>query len=77
MNLRVTIDRANLNLLLRSQDTFKSFFHWNYNPETKPRNVQGMLALADQTDGCNISPKQFEQKYSLNLNQDLPTYPCG
>ncbi|NNC35700.1 MAG: phytanoyl-CoA dioxygenase, partial [Croceitalea sp.] len=28
----------------------KGFIHWDYDPETRPQNVQGVLALADQTD---------------------------
>lgn len=48
--LWVTIDRANLNLPLRPEDTFKGFIHWDYDPEIRPQNVQGVLALADQTD---------------------------
>ena len=48
--LWVTIDRANLNMPLRPQDTFKGFIHWDYDPETRPQNVQGVLALADQND---------------------------
>lgn len=48
--LWVTIDRANLNFPLRPTDTFKGFIHWDYDPSTKPVNVQGVLALADQDD---------------------------
>ena len=45
-----TIDRANLNFPLRPGYEYKGFIHWDYDPETKPQNVQGVLALADQTD---------------------------
>ncbi len=48
--LWVTIDRANLNFPQRSGEEKKGFIHWDYDPETKPQNVQGVLALADQTD---------------------------
>jgi len=48
--LWVTIDRANLNFPMRDGFEFKGFIHWDYDPETKPQNVQGVLALADQTD---------------------------
>jgi ectoine hydroxylase-related dioxygenase (phytanoyl-CoA dioxygenase family) len=48
--LWVTIDRANLNFPSRPGHEFKGFIHWDYDPETKPQNVQGVLALADQTD---------------------------
>src|SRR4051812_8390836 len=48
--LWVTIDRANLNFPIRPGYEYKGFIHWDYDPETKPQNVQGVLALADQTD---------------------------
>lgn len=48
--LWVTIDRANLNFPLREGFEQKGFIHWDYDPETKPQNVQGVLALADQDD---------------------------
>jgi ectoine hydroxylase-related dioxygenase (phytanoyl-CoA dioxygenase family) len=48
--LWVTIDRANLNFPARPDFVFKGFIHWDYDPETKPQNVQGVIALADQTD---------------------------
>jgi hypothetical protein len=48
--LWVTIDRANLNFPIRPGYEYKAFIHWDYDPETKPQNVQGVLALADQTD---------------------------
>ncbi|MEH6703257.1 MAG: phytanoyl-CoA dioxygenase family protein [Galbibacter orientalis] len=48
--LWVTIDRANLNFPLKPGFEYKGFIHWDYDPETKPQNVQGVLALADQTD---------------------------
>ena len=48
--LWVTIDRANLNFPQRPGEDRKGFIHWDYDPETRPQNVQGVLALADQTD---------------------------
>ncbi len=48
--LWVTIDRANLNFPIRPGHEYKGFIHWDYDPETNPQNVQGVLALADQTD---------------------------
>ena len=48
--LWVTIDRANLNFPNREGFVQKGFIHWDYDPETRPQNVQGVLALADQTD---------------------------
>ena len=43
-------DRANLNFPLPAGVEKKGFIHWDYDPETKPQNVQGVLALADQDD---------------------------
>ncbi|RMF28910.1 MAG: phytanoyl-CoA dioxygenase [Bacteroidetes bacterium] len=48
--LWVTIDRANLNFPIRPGFEYQGFIHWDYDPETKPQNVQGVLALNDQTD---------------------------
>jgi hypothetical protein len=48
--LWVSIDRANLNFPIRPGFEYKGFIHWDYDPETEPQNVQGVLALADQTD---------------------------
>ena len=48
--LWVTIDRANLNFPIRPGFQYKGFIHWDYDPETNPQNVQGVLALADQMD---------------------------
>jgi hypothetical protein len=48
--LWVTIDRANLNFPIQPGYEYKGFIHWDYDPETKPQNVQGVLALSDQTD---------------------------
>lgn len=48
--LWVSIDRANLNFPIRPGFEYRGFIHWDYDPETRPQNVQGVLALADQTD---------------------------
>ena len=48
--LWVTIDRANLNFPAPKDQPQKGFIHWDYDPDTKPQNVQGVLALSDQTD---------------------------
>lgn len=48
--LWVTIDRANLNFPMRPGFEYKGFIHWDYDPSTKPQNVQGVLALSDQLD---------------------------
>jgi len=58
-----TIDRANLNVPLRPGFEYKGFIHWDYDPETRPQNVQGVLALADQNDenmgGFQCIPELF------------------
>ena len=48
--LWVTIDRANLNFPAPKDQPQKGFIHWDYDPDTKPQNVQGVLALSDQID---------------------------
>ena len=35
---------------MRPGHEYQGFIHWDYDPETKLQNVQGVLALADQTD---------------------------
>lgn len=71
--LWVTIDRANLNLPLRPEDTFKGFIHWDYDPETRPQNVQGVLALADQNDenmgGFQCIPELYRTYDTWKLTQ--------
>ena len=71
--LWVTIDRANLNLPMRPGFEFKGFIHWDYDPETKPQNVQGVLALADQTDenmgGFQCVPELFRTYDTWKLTQ--------
>ena len=71
--LWVTIDRANLNFPVRPDHEFKGFIHWDYDPETKPQNVQGVLALVDTTDenmgGFQCIPELFRTYDTWKLNQ--------
>lgn len=71
--LWVTIDRANLNLPIRPGYEYKGFIHWDYDPETKPENVQGVLALADQDDenmgGFQCVPELFRTYDTWKLTQ--------
>jgi hypothetical protein len=82
--LWATIDRANLNFPIRKGFEYKGFIHWDYDPETKPQNVQGVLALADQTDtemgGFQCIPwlfrnydtwKQSQPKYRNRYQPDI------
>jgi ectoine hydroxylase-related dioxygenase (phytanoyl-CoA dioxygenase family) len=71
--LWVTIDRANLNFPIRPGHEYKAFIHWDYDPETKPQNVQGVLALADQTDedmgGFQCIPELYRTYNTWKLTQ--------
>ena len=71
--LWVTIDRANLNFPNRPGFANKGFIHWDYDPETKPQNVQGVLALADQTDstmgGFQCVPELYRTYDTWKLTQ--------
>lgn len=71
--LWVTIDRANLNFPMRAGHEFKGFIHWDYDPETRPQNVQGVLALADQTDenmgGFQCIPRLYREYDTWKLTQ--------
>lgn len=71
--LWVTIDRANLNFPQRPGEDRKGFIHWDYDPETRPQNVQGVLALADQTDenmgGFQCIPWLYRNYDSWKLTQ--------
>jgi len=40
----------NFNLPPEPGFEFKSFMHWDYDPDTDPQNVQGVLSISDQTD---------------------------
>jgi len=68
-----TIDRANLNMPMRPGFEFKGFIHWDYDPETKPQNVQGVLAIADQTDenmgGFQCIPELYRTYDTWKLTQ--------
>ncbi|MBE7177104.1 MAG: phytanoyl-CoA dioxygenase family protein [Mucilaginibacter polytrichastri] len=71
--LWVTIDRANLNFPLRPGFEYKGFIHWDYDPETRPQNVQGVLALADQNDenmgGFQCIPELYRTYDTWKLTQ--------
>ena len=71
--LWVTIDRANLNFPARPGHEFRGFIHWDYDPETRPQNVQGVLALADQTDenmgGFQCIPELYRTYDTWKLTQ--------
>ena len=71
--LWVTIDRANLNFPIRPGFEYKGFIHWDYDPETKPQNVQGVLALADQEDenmgGFQCIPELYRTYDTWKLTQ--------
>jgi len=71
--LWVTIDRANLNFPIRPGFEYKGFIHWDYDPDTKPQNVQGVLALADQQDenmgGFQCIPWLYKNYDSWKLTQ--------
>ena len=71
--LWVTIDRANLNFPIMKGHEYKGFIHWDYDPETKPQNVQGVIALSDQTDvnmgGFQCIPWLYQNYDSWKLTQ--------
>jgi len=71
-NLWVTIDRANLNFPIKPGFEYKAFIHWDYDPETKPQNVQGVLALSDQDPtmgGFQCIPELFRTYDTWKLTQ--------
>ena len=71
--LWTTIDRANLNFPIRPGFEYKGFIHWDYDPETKPQNIQGVIALSDQTDenmgGFQCIPWLFKNFDTWKLTQ--------
>lgn len=71
--LWVTIDRANLNFPIKEGFDYKAFIHWDYDPETKPENVQGVIALSDQIDtqmgGFQCIPWLYQNYDSWKLTQ--------
>ena len=73
--LWVTIDRANLNLPIQKDFEYKGFIHWDYDPETKPQNVQGVIALYDQTDinmgGFQCVPWLYQNYDTWKLTQPV------
>jgi len=62
-----------LNFPIRPGHEYKGFIHWDYDPETKPQNVQGVLALADQTDenmgGFQCIPELYRTYETWKLTQ--------
>ena len=74
--LWVTIDRANLNFPIRPGFEYQGFIHWDYDPDTKPQNVQGVLALSDQKDqnmgGFQCIPWLYRnyEKWKLSQPED-------
>ncbi len=71
--LWVTIDRCNLNFPIKEGHEYKGFIHWDYDPEEKPQQVQGVLALVDQTDenmgGFQCIPELFRTYDTWKLKQ--------
>ena len=71
--LWVTIDRANLNFPIKDGEGNKGFIHWDYDPETKPQNVQGLIALGNQHDeymgGFQCIPWLYKNYDSWKLSQ--------
>lgn len=71
--LWVTIDRCNLNFPIKEGHEYKGFIHWDYDPEEKPQQVQGVLALVDQTDenmgGFQCIPELFRTYDTWKLTQ--------
>jgi ectoine hydroxylase-related dioxygenase (phytanoyl-CoA dioxygenase family) len=58
---------------MRPDFVHKGFIHWDYDPETKPQNVQGVLALADQMDenmgGFQCLPELYRTYDTWKLTQ--------
>ena len=73
--LWTTIDRANLNFPIRPNFEYEGFIHWDYDPDTKPQNVQGVLALSDQSDqnmgGFQCIPWLYKNYDSWKLTQPI------
>jgi ectoine hydroxylase-related dioxygenase (phytanoyl-CoA dioxygenase family) len=74
-DLWVTIDRVNLNFPKQKKSDFTGFIHWDYDPETRPQNVQGVLALADQLDpnmgGFQCIPRLYREYDTWKLTQPI------
>ncbi len=75
-DLWVTIDRANLNLPIGPNQRYEAFIHWDIDTSLDPTpvNVQGVLALNDQT---NLDMGGFQCIPSLyqNFDQWVETQP--
>lgn len=71
--LWVSIDRMNFNLPPEPGFEFKSFMHWDYDPDTDPQNVQGVLAISDQLDpevgGFKCIPELFRNYEAWRARQ--------
>lgn len=71
--LWVSIDRVNLNFPVKPGYEYTGFIHWDYDPETKPQYVQGVLALVDQTDehmgGFQCIPELYRTYDTWKLSQ--------
>jgi ectoine hydroxylase-related dioxygenase (phytanoyl-CoA dioxygenase family) len=71
--LWVSIDRVNFNLPPEPGLEFKSFMHWDYDPESDPQNVQGVLSISDQIDedvgGFVCIPDIFQNYASWKCRQ--------
>ena len=71
--LWVTIDRANLNFPIQKGFEYRGFIHWDYDPETRPENVQGVIALSDQIDinmgGFQCIPWLYQNYDTWKLTQ--------
>ncbi|MBL5841305.1 phytanoyl-CoA dioxygenase family protein [Enterobacter asburiae] len=78
--LWVTIDRMNFNLPPEPGFVFKSFMHWDYDPDSSVDNVQGVLSVSDQTDesagGFICIPELFNdyQEWRLKQSNDWDWY---
>ena len=78
--LWVTIDRVNFNLPPEPGFEFKGFMHWDYNPDTDPEVVQGVLALNNQMDetvgGFQCIPELFRnyKEWRKNMPEDFEWY---
>jgi len=75
-DLWVSIDRANLNLPMRPGQEYKGFIHWDIDTSLNPKpvNVQGVLALNDQTDP-NMGGFQCIPQLYKDFDQWVKTQP--
>jgi hypothetical protein len=72
--LWVSIDRLNLMLPPEPGVEFRSFMHWDHDPEGDGDNVQGVLAITDQRDvdvgGFQCIPELFRDFAAWRATQD-------